>query len=92
MGALYKNEVSNSCAIQLNRHFGQVNFVPGDLGNRDRKAIKVESHVHWVHSIRRESVVAVLFKTSLMLLIGFLSGYFTCNYFLHLSSLTILNY
>ena len=37
LGEVYKNEVSNSCAIQkeLNRLFGQVNFVPGKLGNRN---------------------------------------------------------
>ena len=36
MGALYVNEVSNSCAIQkeLNRLFGQVNLL-GNLGNRN---------------------------------------------------------
>ena len=50
---MYKNEVSNSRAIQkeLNRFFGQVNFVPGNLGNGSSyimKAvafIKVESHI-----------------------------------------------
>ena len=67
---MYKNEVSNSCTIQkeLNRLFGQVNFVLGKLGSRNRKAvhfIKVESHVHWEKCIRRESVVTVPFETTL---------------------------
>ena len=73
---MYKNEVSNSRAIQkeLNRFFGQVNFVPGNLGNGSSYIMESCSfyksrkpYTHWDHSIRRKSVVGVLFKTALKL-------------------------